>query len=138
MVKTTKVCKKDIKMNAQVMYLRLLAINAMKKVPIVPVLSYENSPIPLSLFTEDGSMIIPNKLQFMHKLESITGEKITNVNGVDTIIFDAHAIIQMLQVRQNNTTVNFKDMALKFMNYIMHVEDQGPRDMASLKAMSSM
>ena len=104
MVKTTKVGKKDIKMNVQVMYLRLLAIYAMKKIPIECVLSYENSPIPLSPFTEDGSMIIPNKLQFMPKLESITGEKITNVNGVDTIIFDAHAIIQMLQVRQNNTT----------------------------------
>ena len=79
MVETTKVGKKNIKMNTEVMYLRLLAINAMKKVPIERVLSYENSSIPLSLFTEDRSMITPNKSQFMHKLESITGEKITNV-----------------------------------------------------------
>lgn len=76
MVKTTKVGKKDIKMNAQVMYLRLLAINAMKKVPIERVLSYENSPIPLSLFTEDGSMIIPNKSQFMHKLSPLLVRKL--------------------------------------------------------------
>ena len=59
----------------------------------------------------------------MHKLEAITGVKITNVNGVDAIIFDAHGIIQMLQARQNITTVNFKDMALNFMKYIMHDDD---------------
>ena len=66
MVKTTKVGKKDIKMNAEVMYLRLQAINALKKVPINRVLSYVNSPISLSLFTENGSMITTNKSQLMH------------------------------------------------------------------------
>ena len=68
-------------------------------------------------------MITPKKSQFMHKLKSMTGEKITNVHGVYSIIFDTHEIIQMLQVCQNKTTVIIKDMVLNFMNYIMHVDD---------------
>ena len=57
MVKNKKMDNKDIKMNAEVVYLRLLAINAMKKVPIEHVNFYENSPMPLRLFTEDGNQV---------------------------------------------------------------------------------
>ena len=44
MIKTTKLAAKQVSMNAEVMYLRLLAINASKKVPLLRVLSFENSP----------------------------------------------------------------------------------------------
>lgn len=53
--KTVKVHNKNISLNGEVMYLRLLAVNAMKKVPLQRVLSFENSPVPLSIFADDGS-----------------------------------------------------------------------------------
>ena len=48
MIKTTKLATKQVSMNAEVMYLRLLAINASKKVPLMRVLSFENCPCHLA------------------------------------------------------------------------------------------
>ena len=51
------------------MYLRLLAINAYKHVPLQRVMPFENTTVPLSLFTDAGEMVSPMKSDFMHKLE---------------------------------------------------------------------
>ena len=77
------------------MYLRLLALNSIKKVPLQRVLSYENAPIPPSLFNENGIMTSCAKSDIMHKLEElVSGERIIHVDGCDALIFDGHAVIQ--------------------------------------------
>ena len=53
MRKPVKIHSKDVSMEAEVIFLRLLAVNCNKKVPLERVLSYENAPVPLSLFTEE-------------------------------------------------------------------------------------
>ena len=97
MNKRVKVGKKTISVNAETMYLRLLAINAKKQVSLQRAMAFENSPIPLSIFSEDGSMVTGVKSQFLHKLEElVTGERVTKIDECDIIIFDCHAIIQMM------------------------------------------
>jgi hypothetical protein len=65
------------------MYLKLLAANAQKKVPLQRVLSFENAPVPLSLFAEDGTMTTCAKSDFMLKLEElIPGDKVTSIQYV--------------------------------------------------------
>ena len=56
MQKTVPVQSKNVTINVEVMYLRLLAMNAFKK-SLERVLSFENAPVPLSMFSDDGSMI---------------------------------------------------------------------------------
>lgn len=47
MKKTVRVHTKDISLNAEVMYLRLLAVNAVKQVPLQRVMSFGKAPVPL-------------------------------------------------------------------------------------------
>ena len=66
-----KTKSKSIQMNGEQMYLRLLAINAFKKVPLQRVLSFENAPVPLSLFTDEGCIMMTKKSDFLDKLEGL-------------------------------------------------------------------
>jgi len=119
MKKRITIGSKTLAVNSEMMYLRLMALNAKKKVPLDRVMSYENSPVPLSLFQEDGSMCQNVKSEFMHKLESlIPGDKITAVNNVDSIIFDGHAVIQMMP--QPTHMMTFNELANVFMRYIIN------------------
>ena len=121
MLKPVKVGKKLVHIRPEEMYVRLLAINTKKHVPLQRVMSYENAPVPLSMFAEDGTMISTDKSQFMHKLEDlIPNEKITEVTDVDAIIFDGHAVIHQLQMPPNMEKVHFKDMADCFMKYVVN------------------
>ena len=116
-----KVKHKDVTIDGEVMYLRLLAVNANKKVPLKRVLSFENSPVPLSLFTDDGNMTTCAKSDFMHNLEELVpGEKITTIQRSDVVIFNGHASIQMLGVPNTVEKVTFKNIAQRFLAYILH------------------
>jgi len=67
------------------MYLRLLAVNTVKKVPLQRVMVFENAPVPMSIFIDDGTMV---KSDTMHKLEElILGNNITSLDKhVDAVI----------------------------------------------------
>ena len=71
MTKTVKVHSKQIHITGEMMYLRLLAVNAHKKVPLDRVMSSENLPTPPSLFYETGTMLYGTKSDFLHKLEDL-------------------------------------------------------------------
>ena len=100
------------------MYLRLLAINASKKVPLLRVLSFENSPVPLSMFKEDGTMITSKKSEFMHRLEKLVPNKLTISDIVYSTVYDGPAVIQLLKTPRNQMSVSFSEMASHFMRYI--------------------
>ena len=70
-----------------------MAINATKNVPVQRVMSFENSPTPLSLFKEDGTKYgDEKKVEFRHTLEElILGPKILQVNS-DAVLHDGHAV----------------------------------------------
>ena len=125
MNKTISVKGKKVGMNGEAMYVRLLAINSKKKVPASRVMSFENSPVPLSIFQDDGTMIgADRKADFLHKLEGlIPGRKITAINGADAIIFDAHAVIKALPAPNSSFTHTFEDMAKGFVRYILNHSD---------------
>ena len=69
MKKTVTVKDKRVTINGEVMYLRLMSVNARKKMPLTRVMSFENAPVPLSLFSEDGTMHSSKKSEFMHRIE---------------------------------------------------------------------
>jgi hypothetical protein len=120
MKKTVKISNKDVSFDGEMMYLRLLAVNAQKRVPIQRVMSFENSPVPLSMFTEEGLIATCNKSDYMHKLEELVpGDGIAAVDLCDTIIFDGHAIIQALSTPNIIVKATFKYMADAFMSHIM-------------------
>ena len=122
MTKTVKVKNKTLRVSGETMYLRLLAINSKKKVPISRVMSFENAPVPLSMFTDEGSMIKGTKSVFMQKLESLLDPvPLTNIDTVDTVIFDGHAVIQSLPVPaiSDNRQLSFSDMAKAFLSHIV-------------------
>lgn len=50
------------------MYMRLMAASTVRTVPLDRVMSFENAPVPLSLFHEDGTMVTTQKSHFLHKL----------------------------------------------------------------------
>jgi len=110
MKKPLRVNNKDITMDPEVTYLRLLAVNCKKKVPLSRVLMYENTSVPPSIFTDQGLMVSCAKSDFMHKLEELVpGEKIVKITACDAVIFDGHAVIQKLPPPTSSTTnVTFK------------------------------
>lgn len=120
--KTVSIKGKKIVIGGEAMYLRLLAINANKKVPTDRVMSFENCPVPLSLFKEDGSIIAADrKSDFLHRLEALLpAQRITafKTSGA-AIIFDGHAVVQALPAPGPTTLRTFKDMAKEFLTYIL-------------------
>ena len=127
--KTTVRCKaKDIPMNGEEMYLRLLAINAYKKVPLERVLAFENATVPLSLFCDDGKMVSTKKSDFLDKLESLIEPEtvLRTVKDVDSIVFDGMAIIQMLPVPTSAAKPTYDDMASLFWKHVLCVSEGIP------------
>lgn len=107
--------------NGEDMYLRLLAINSLKKVPLDRVLSFENAPVPLSLFTDDGSFMSCKKSDFLEKLESLLDSNsysMTASSPVDCYVYDAMAVVQMIQP-QSGVKTTYQMMAASFWKYIL-------------------
>ena len=48
-----------------------MATNAKKKVPIDRIMSFEISPVPLSLFNDDSTLVSTEKSHFLDKLEAL-------------------------------------------------------------------
>ena len=121
MSKSVKVRSRNVAICGESMYLRLLAVNTtIKKVPLERVMSFENAPVPLSMFTDDGTMLAGTKSEFMHKLEDTLPAKVTSIATADTIIFDGHAVIQGLYApKDTGKTYRFIDMADRFLTHIL-------------------
>ena len=47
------------------MYLRLFAIKSKQEEPLARVMLFENAPVPLSLFADDGSMLSGTQASLM-------------------------------------------------------------------------
>ena len=69
-------------MNDEIMYLRLLAVNAINKVPLERVMAFENAPVPMSLFTEEGTMHSGDKAEFMHQLQNLLPEHLQRLKTI--------------------------------------------------------
>ena len=125
-IKATIRCKsKDISINGEEMYLRLLAINAYKKVPLERVMAFEIATVPLSLFSDSGDMVTTKKSDFLDKLENLIEPELIfrNVKEADCIVFDGMAIIQMLQPPQSTVKLVYNDMASAFWKYILFASE---------------
>jgi hypothetical protein len=102
-------------------YLRLLALNSKKNVSVKRVMAFENAPVPLSLFTDEGK-INPStsKAQFMHKLEELLpAPETTKVNACNAANYDGHAFLQLMVAGPSMGKITFADMAQKFVDYII-------------------
>lgn len=124
MKKNVSIKGKQIGLDAEMMYMRLLAINSKKKVPHERVMSYENSSVPLSIFKTDGTMNgSESKSDFLHKLEGLLpGPKQSSLRGnFDAIIIDGNALIKILPAPTNSAqleSTKYEDMARKFFSHI--------------------
>lgn len=99
-----KTKSKEVPIDGEEMYLRLPSINSFKKVSLERVMSFENSSVPLSLFTDDGMMCTTKKSDFMAKLEELVPNEtiVQNVSDIDCILFDGMAVIQILLPPQSS------------------------------------
>lgn len=88
--------------------------------PLDRVLSFENAPVPLSLFHDDGTMTSTKKSDFLEKLENLVGpENIPrSAQDVDCVVFDGMAIVQMLQP-PTGSKPTYQQMAERFWTYII-------------------
>ena len=117
MKRSVKVRNKKVNLDGEEMYMRLLAANAVKKVPLERVMSFENAPVPLSIFNEDGTMVSTVKSHFLHKLEQFSpGQSAASLPSCDAIIFVGSAKIHSLP--PDADTATFKSMSIKFFSYI--------------------
>ena len=66
----------------------------------------------------------------MHKLEDLLpGDKISKINVCDAVVFDGHAVIQMLAPPSTSIKTTFKEMASRFCKYTMQtVQHMEPTD----------
>ena len=120
MKKTVRIKKKNVQIEGEVMYLRLLAINGIKKVPPERVLAFENSPVPLSMFADDGSLLTTAKSVFMKKLEGmLPSPPLSTVTTSEAIIIDANAVIQILSVPKGTNEYTYQMMANQYTEYII-------------------
>ncbi|MCG7875887.1 MAG: hypothetical protein N0C90_06120 [Candidatus Thiodiazotropha endolucinida] len=120
MKRSVKVKKRAVTMDGEIMYLRLLAVNSRKKVPLSRVMSFENAPVPLSMFTEDGKITTFVRSQLVPCLEGLVeSETINTIPKCDAFIFDGHACIQMMNIPQISEAVTFEEMASRFFAFVL-------------------
>ena len=117
-----KLKTETLNINGEEMYLRLLAQNAYKKVPLERLMSFENAPFPLSIFNDDGSMCVTKKSDFMHKLEGLVSPEdilrdTKEICGIDCVVFDGMAIVQTQQPKTMKST--YQEMAESFWTHIL-------------------
>lgn len=122
MNKKVKIKSKNVSVKGETMYLRLLAVSAIKKVPLQRVMALENAPVPMSIFDDDGTMVTCNKSDTIHKLEElIPGDKITGLDKhVDAVIYDGNAVIQSLPAPSTTLPITFQDVASRFLSHVTH------------------
>ena len=109
-----------VPLNGEQVCYRLLAINAFKKVPLERIMSFENSPVPLSIFTDDGSLMSTKKSDFLEKIESFIDPESYTLSASSTVgcfLYDAMAVVQMLQPPTEKAT--YEMMASLFWTYIL-------------------
>ncbi len=83
------------------------------------VMAFENSTVPMSIFAEDGSMLLPRaKSDFLQKIESLIPGKVYSITSVDCTVYDGYAIVQQLPFPAQTEEATFKDLATKFGKYI--------------------
>ena len=106
MKKKVKYNQKSVSMmSGEMMW--LLAINYLKQVPLLRVISFENSSLPTSMFSDDGIIIQCKKPDWMHKLEEcLDHDKVTSINYCDTFIVDASAEYYSIFPRSNNRFID--------------------------------
>ena len=85
--------------------------------PSERVFAFENTTVPLSLFSDEGHMIKTKKSDFMTKLEELLPNKSEMAENPAVVIFDGMAIVQILPVHSEQET--FSDMAAKFQGYTL-------------------
>ena len=121
LTKNVNIKSRNVSVPGEVMYLQLLAINNQKQVPLERVMGYENSAVPLSMFTNEGLMLSGNKSVLLHKLEGLIHDKvITDIPEADAIITDANAILHVLRVPDTKSSeVTYDDMAALFLRYLL-------------------
>ena len=83
-------------------------------------MSFENAPVPFSMFNENGTMVSTDKSQYLHKLEELlSSEEIAlEIQTCNAIIIDGNAVIHMLQMSAGHSKSTFKDMTHAFGQYI--------------------
>ena len=123
MSKSVSVKTKQISMDTDAMYMRLIAINATKKMPLIRVMAFENSAVPSSLFSDDGSFHSCPKSDFLHKLEDTLemNENITRIAPSNCVIFDCLALIQKLMLPTRCEMLTFRDVCKLFMEKVMQI-----------------
>ena len=96
-------------------------------------MSFENSPVPLSIFAEDGIMLSGKKSDFMHKLEELVSEEIAAVDTANCIIYDGHGIIWTLPApNEVGEKASYRDMGRIFMNYIISKANSTSSDITGI------
>ncbi|XP_060579912.1 uncharacterized protein LOC132736731 [Ruditapes philippinarum] len=103
--------------SSEVMFQRLLAVNSYKKVSQERVFAYENTAVPTSMFSEDGSMLKCKKSDFMQMLENLLQDQTTSIRNVDTLLLDAMASVQAMTPPSENLT--FDDVANNFLKFVL-------------------
>ena len=114
MKQSVQVRNKKINLDCEEMYMRLLAANGVKRVPLERVMSFENAPVPLSIFNEDGTMV---------NLISSTNLNNSLLDNLHYQLAMQSSLIEMPRfmhwhLASNAETTKFKFLALKFYNQI--------------------
>ncbi|CAC5402432.1 unnamed protein product [Mytilus coruscus] len=119
-MKKVKIKKSSVIMDGEIMYLHLIAVNSRKKVPLSRVMSFENAPVPQSMFTDDGKMTACVKSQFVECLDGVCqSEKMTSLYRYNALIYDGHSVVQMLNLPSGTVVpTTFEDMAKRFFDNI--------------------
>ena len=123
-----KIKNKEVNMDCEAMYMRIMAVNTRKKIPAKYVMSFENTSVPAALFKEDGSLLLPkNKAEFLHMLEGLLPAQVS-VPTANCIIFDGHAVMRKLPFPSLNANATYRTMAEGFVNYITHIAKRHSAD----------
>ena len=81
---------KEVAMNGEIIYLWLLAVNAIKEVPLERVMAFKNAPVPTSLFTKDGSKHSGDNAEFMHQLQELLPQHLQRLKTIKGEYLDKH------------------------------------------------
>jgi hypothetical protein len=101
---------RQVHMDSDVLFRRLLAVSKQREVSMETVMSHELAAVPPSLFYDDGSMRKTTKADLAKKLEAVVEEsqQLPNVDVPSAYIIDGMALIQTLH---DSAFQTFNDLA---------------------------
>lgn len=103
---------------SEMMFRRIVTSARFQNIDLANVLTYELTPVPVSIFNDDATIRKTTKADLAKKLESYSSESLSSTINVNSVFIDGMVVVQELNEKTFST---FNELASIFLKNILSI-----------------